>query len=88
MSGKISDIYNPKYTFLTGKFFLGVISIGLGFVSDGILFLALRALSGIAASLTIPSALALLIGIFPEPKHQAIAIASFGAWGAMGIVLV
>jgi len=38
-----------------------------------------------AASLTIPSALALLIGIFPEPKHQAIAIASFGAWGAMGI---
>ncbi|KAG2121415.1 MFS general substrate transporter [Suillus cothurnatus] len=87
MSGKISDIYNPKYTFLTGKFFLGVISIGLGFVSDGILFLALRALSGIAASLTIPSALALLIGIFPEPKHQAIAIASFGAWGAMGIVL-
>ncbi|KAG2342562.1 MFS general substrate transporter [Suillus weaverae] len=87
MSGKISDIYNPKYTFLTGKFILGVISIGLGFVSDGILFLTLRALSGIAASLTIPSALALLVGLFPEPRHQAVAIAAFGAWGAIGIVL-
>lgn len=87
MSGKISDIYNPKYTFLAGKFILGVICIGLGFVSDGILFLALRALSGIAASLTVPSALALLIGLFPEPKHQAIAIAALGAWGAIGIVL-
>lgn len=87
MSGKISDIYNPKYTFITGKFILGVICIGIGFVSDGILFLALRALSGIAASLTIPSALALLIGLFPEPRHQAMAIAAFGAWGAIGIVL-
>lgn len=87
MSGKISDIYNPKYTFITGKFILGVISFGLGFVSDGILFLTLRALSGIAASLTVPSALALLVGLFPEPRHQAVAIAAFGAWGAIGIVL-
>ncbi|KAG1727619.1 major facilitator superfamily domain-containing protein [Suillus lakei] len=87
MSGKISDIYNPKYTFITGKFILGAISIGLGFAPDGILFLALRALSGIAASLTIPSALALLIRFFPEPRHQAVAIAAFGAWGAIGMVL-
>jgi hypothetical protein len=36
-----------EYTFITGKFILGIISIGLGFASDGILFLALRALSGI-----------------------------------------
>lgn len=87
MSGKISDIYNPKYTFIIGKFILAILCIGLGFVSDGILFLALRALSGIAASLTVPSALALLVGLFPEPKHQAAAIAAFGAWGAIGIVL-
>ncbi|KAG1745540.1 MFS general substrate transporter [Suillus paluster] len=87
MSGKISDIYNPKYTFITGKLILGIISIGLGFVSDGILFLALRALSGIAASLTVPSALALVIGLFPEPRHQAVAIAALGAWAAIGLVL-
>ncbi|KAG0708281.1 MFS general substrate transporter [Suillus ampliporus] len=87
MSGKIGDIYNPKYTFITGKFIVGVISIGLGFVSDGILFLVLRALCGIAASLTVPSALALLIGLFPEPRHQAVAIAAFGAWASIGVVL-
>jgi MFS family permease len=38
-----------------------------------------------AASLTVPSALALLVGLFPEPRHQAVAIAAFGAWGAIGI---
>lgn len=71
MSGKISDIHGPW-----------VISIGLGFVSDGMLFLAMRALSGIAASLAVPSA---LVGLFPEPRHQAVAIVAFGTSGAIAI---
>ncbi|KAG2072285.1 MFS general substrate transporter [Suillus decipiens] len=78
MSGKISDIHGPC------KFIVGAISIGLGFVSDGISFLAMRALSGIAASLAVPSA---LVGLFPEPRHQAVAIAAFGTSGAIAIVL-
>jgi hypothetical protein len=37
-----------------------------------------------AAALTIPSALTLLVIIFPGPQEQARAIGVFGACGALG----
>ncbi|KIP05049.1 hypothetical protein PHLGIDRAFT_108699 [Phlebiopsis gigantea 11061_1 CR5-6] len=87
ISGRISDVYNPKYAFVAGVTLLGLISIGGGFVRDKIILIVLRALSGIAASLTIPSALTLLVDVFPEPTEQARAIGVFGGCGAIGNVL-
>jgi MFS family permease len=46
-SGKISDVYNPKYAFVLGSAALGVISLGTGFVNDKIVMIVLRALGGI-----------------------------------------
>lgn len=37
-----------------------------------------------AASLTIPSALTLLVNLFPDPAEQARAIGVFGGCGAIG----
>ncbi|KAJ3528558.1 hypothetical protein NM688_g7983 [Phlebia brevispora] len=87
ISGRISDVYNPKYAFIFGVSVLGCICIGAGFVPDKITLIVLRALSGIAASMTIPSALTLLVNLFPEPKEQARAIGVFGGCGAVGNVL-
>ncbi|KAI0804543.1 major facilitator superfamily domain-containing protein [Irpex lacteus] len=87
ISGRISDVYNPKLSFITGIFMLGVLSIGAGFVNSKIVLIVLRALSGLAASLTIPSALSLLVDVFPEKKEQARAIGIFGGCGAVGNVL-
>jgi len=87
ISGRISDIYNPKYAFVIGAAILGIISLGIGFVNDKISMIVLRAVSGIAASLTIPSALTLLVNLFPEPAEQARALGCFGGCGAMGNVL-
>lgn len=87
ISGRISDVYNPKYAFTFGAVMLGCISIGAGFVGDKITLIVLRALSGIAASLTIPSALTLLVEVFPEPNEQSRAIGVFGGCGAIGNVL-
>ncbi|KAJ3477572.1 hypothetical protein NLI96_g10372 [Meripilus lineatus] len=84
LSGRISDIYNPKYTFICGVSALGILSIGAGFVKSRIPLIVIRALSGIAASLTIPSALNLLVNIFPEPAEQARTIGIFGGSGAVG----
>ena len=47
----------------------------------------LRALGGIGAALTIPSALSLIIQLFPGSKHQARAIALFGSAGAIGNIV-
>ncbi|KAH8105286.1 MFS general substrate transporter [Cristinia sonorae] len=83
-SGKISDVYNPKYAFITGFAVLGIFSLAAGFVKAKIALIVIRALSGIAASLTIPSALTLLVNVFPDPTEQARAIGVFGGCGAIG----
>ncbi|KAI0667389.1 MFS general substrate transporter [Trametes maxima] len=87
ISGRVSDVYNPKFAFIGGLSVLGVLSIGSGFVKSKIPFLILRALTGIASSMTIPSALALLVNVFPEPSEQARAIGVFAGTGAVGSVL-
>ncbi|KAG8720151.1 hypothetical protein FRC09_010038 [Ceratobasidium sp. 395] len=87
ISGRVSDIYSPKPAFIVGTAFFGAISLGGGFVNDRIVLIVLRALQGIGASLTIPSALSLLVQLFPEPAEQARAIGMFGATAAIGNVL-
>ncbi|KAH9927592.1 major facilitator superfamily domain-containing protein [Fomitopsis serialis] len=87
ISGRISDVYNPKIAFTGGVAALGVISVGAGFAKDKIVIIVLRALSGIAAAMTIPSALALLVNVFVEPNEQARALGLFGGCGAVANVL-
>ncbi|KAG1841900.1 major facilitator superfamily domain-containing protein [Suillus subalutaceus] len=87
ISGRISDVYNPKSAFIGGVSGLGVISLCTGFVNDTIPVIILRALSGIASSMTIPSALTLLVDVFPEPLEQARAIGLFGGCGGVANVL-
>ncbi|KAG1894058.1 major facilitator superfamily domain-containing protein [Suillus fuscotomentosus] len=53
VSGRISDVYNPKTGFVGGVFGLGVISLCAGFVDDTIPLIILRALTGIALGLMI-----------------------------------
>ncbi|KZV88947.1 MFS general substrate transporter [Exidia glandulosa HHB12029] len=86
-AGRVSDVYNPKYTFIIGAVVLGVFSIIGGFMTNKIALLVMRAFSGIAAALTIPSSLTLLVRLFPGEREQARAIGVFGGSGALGNVL-
>ncbi|KAG2132735.1 major facilitator superfamily domain-containing protein [Suillus bovinus] len=87
ISGRISDVYNPKIAFIGGVSGLCVISLCAGFVNDIIPFIVLRALNGIVSSMTVPSALRLLIKVFPEPLEQARAIGIFGGCNGVANVL-
>ncbi|KAG1796381.1 major facilitator superfamily domain-containing protein [Suillus plorans] len=87
ISGRISDVYNPKTAFVGGVAGLAVISLCAGFVNDTIPLIVLRALTGIASAMTIPSALTLLVNVFPEPLEQARAIGLFGGCGCAASVL-
>ncbi|KAG8734428.1 hypothetical protein FRC12_018535, partial [Ceratobasidium sp. 428] len=87
ISGRVSDVYSPKPVFIVGTIFFGTISLGAGFVNGRIVLIVLRALQGIGASLTIPSALGMLVQIFPEPTEQARAISMFAASAAIGNIL-
>ncbi|OBZ72813.1 putative MFS-type transporter EfpA [Grifola frondosa] len=79
--------FSTELAFIFGVAVLGFISVGAGFVNDKVTLIVLRALSGIAASMTIPSALTLLVNVFSEPTEQARAIGVFGGCGAIGNVL-
>ncbi|KAI0073356.1 MFS general substrate transporter [Panus rudis PR-1116 ss-1] len=87
VSGRVSDIYSPKYTFITGIATLGILSLVSGFARQKIALIILRALTGVAASFTIPSALALIVALFGQKKEQTHALATFAASGAIGNVL-
>ncbi|TFK61364.1 MFS general substrate transporter [Pluteus cervinus] len=87
VSGRMADIYNPKYIFLAGAGPLGAFALGAGFVRNKVAIIILRALSGCAASLTIPSSLRLLVHMFPDPADQARAVSFFALSGAIGNVL-
>ncbi|KAH7094091.1 MFS general substrate transporter [Auriculariales sp. MPI-PUGE-AT-0066] len=86
-SGRISDLYNPKYCFVVGSLTFGVFSLGSGFCNNKIGLFVLRALGGVSAAMTIPSSVTLLVRMFHEPKQRAGAIAVFGGFGALGTVL-
>ncbi|KLO16515.1 MFS general substrate transporter [Schizopora paradoxa] len=87
ISGRISDVYNAKWAFIVGLVGLGLLALGLGLVKNKIGFFVIRALGGIFSSLTIPSALNLIVKLFPDPTEQAKAIAVFGATGAVANAL-
>ncbi|KAF4609874.1 hypothetical protein D9613_010411 [Agrocybe pediades] len=87
ISGRVSDLYNPKWVFLLGATAMAVFALISGFIRSEIPLIVLRALMGAGGALTIPSAQHLIVHIFPEPEEQAKALAIFGGMGGIGIVI-
>ncbi|KAI0042428.1 MFS general substrate transporter [Auriscalpium vulgare] len=96
ISGRVADIYSAnayqrqysyQWAFVVGSAIVGLFSLGCGFVHGKVALFILRALAGIGAALTVPSALSLIVEWFPEPDEQNRAIALFGGGAALGNVL-
>ncbi|KAF8520827.1 major facilitator superfamily domain-containing protein [Gautieria morchelliformis] len=85
-AGRLSDIYYPKLVFSLGYFAVGVFSILCAVSVHPIMLLVFRAMQGIGAAMTFPSALAMIMQHFPDSKEQGSALAIFGAFGAVGNV--
>ena len=83
-SGRISDFYSPKPAFVSGAMILALTHLGGGFVRQKIALLVLRALAGIGGALTIPSAMSMIVALFPDQRSQGRAIAIFSGFGAAG----
>ncbi|EIW68921.1 hypothetical protein TREMEDRAFT_31144 [Tremella mesenterica DSM 1558] len=88
--GRVADLFTAKTTFVYGFYVLGVLNLIISFLPNKYAYFILRALSGLAASATIPSAYRLIVAIF-EPKEVGGAIAIFTLTGAFanasGLVL-
>jgi EmrB/QacA subfamily drug resistance transporter len=89
--GKLGDLIGRRTTFLVGLVgFAGVSAVG-GASTNFTTLVAARACQGAFAAILVPSALALLITSFTEPKDRARAFGIFGAiataGGAIGLIL-
>ena len=83
-AGRLSDIYNPKPVFCIGFFATGVFSVLCAVSVQPIMLLVFRALCGLFAAMTVPSAISILVQTFRDPKEQSDILGIFGAFGAIG----
>ncbi|TCD67428.1 hypothetical protein EIP91_012400 [Steccherinum ochraceum] len=86
-AGRLSDIYHPKPVFIIGYLCVGIFSILCGVSVQPIMLLVFRAVSGIGAAMTVPSAIAMIVINIPEPREQAKALAFYGAAGGIGNIV-
>ncbi|KAH9936571.1 MFS general substrate transporter [Fomitopsis serialis] len=85
-SGRLSDLYSPKYVFLAGAFIISFTSLGCAFVRAQVPLFLLRAFMGVGAALNIPSAMQIIVRMFPTPHVQSKAVAAFAGSAALGNV--
>ncbi|THU85952.1 MFS general substrate transporter [Dendrothele bispora CBS 962.96] len=86
-SGRLSDVYNANYVFISGASIMGLSALGGGFVRSQVPLIVIRALMGIGAALTVPSALQLVVTMYPDPSQQGKAITIFVGTSALGNVI-
>lgn len=86
-AGRLTDIYNPKLVFCAGFLTVGIFSVLCAVSVAPVMLLVFRAIQGLGAALTLPSAIAMIVMSIPDPNEQGRALAIFGAFGALGNVV-
>lgn len=87
LAGRLTDIYHAKPIFCAGYLMVGILSILCAVSVNPIMLLVFRAIQGIGAAMTFPSALAMIVQYFPGKAEQSRALAIFGGFGAIGNVI-
>ncbi|GAA5878624.1 hypothetical protein JCM1840_003531 [Sporobolomyces johnsonii] len=86
LAGVCSDRYGKRATFVTGMLWLAGWSLGVSFAQSEITLIVFRALQGLGAAATVPSAIGALSSYFVgRDSHRA--MSCFGAAGAIGFVV-
>ncbi|NLU66287.1 MFS transporter [Streptomyces sp. HNM0574] len=78
--GSLGDRIGRKRLLLAGSVAFGVVSALTAYAHSAELMILWRALLGVAGATLMPSTLALIRNIFPDPRERSIAV---GIWGAM-----
>ncbi|WP_116952082.1 MFS transporter [Jiangella endophytica] len=85
--GSIGDRHGRLRLLLAGAAVFGAGSVGAAFAPTAELLIACRVLMGVAGATLLPSALAVLSELFPDPRRRARAIGVFAAAFAAGFAL-
>jgi MFS family permease len=82
-SGVLADRYGRRMIFSIGMFWLSVWTLANGFATSFIQIAIFRALQGIGAAMTVPSAIGIISSYFVA-SERVVALTFFGASGAIG----
>ncbi|WP_369207877.1 MFS transporter [Streptomyces sp. PU-14G] len=78
--GSLGDRIGRKKLLLTGSVAFGALSVLTAYAHSAEAMILWRALMGVAGATLMPSTLALIRNIFPDPRERSLAV---GIWGAM-----
>ncbi|RDH30306.1 MFS general substrate transporter [Aspergillus welwitschiae] len=84
ISGAISDAVGSKATLIAGCFLQSSFSMACGLARSGIQLIIFRIMSGVAASLCMPSAMSIIAEHFPSGKLRNLAFALMGSGQPIG----
>ncbi|KAG0207791.1 hypothetical protein BGX28_001037 [Mortierella sp. GBA30] len=87
LAGRVGDMYGHRKVFLAGQIWFGLWSIVISFSTTPVLFCIFRALQGIGASMSVPTAIGLIATTFPAGPKRTGALSVFGGFGAAGAVV-
>ncbi|KAI0078409.1 MFS general substrate transporter [Panus rudis PR-1116 ss-1] len=86
-AGRFSAMFGHKLLFLIGLVDLGICALINGFAVNGPMLYVFRAIQGIGAAMTVPTAMSMIVFIFPARSQQDRALGIFAGMGALGNVL-
>ena len=81
LGGRMGDLLGRRRMFMLGVALFAVSSLVCGFASSEATLIAARAVQGVSAAVMAPTALALLMTVFPEGPERNKAL---GIWGGIG----
>ncbi|OJD21149.1 hypothetical protein ACJ73_07513 [Blastomyces percursus] len=84
LSGSIGDLIGSRTVYLTGSLLLAAFTLGCGLARTGIQLIMFRAISGIAISMCLPTAVSIITTSFPTGRGRNIAFGCLGAAQPVG----
>jgi len=87
LSGSVADVVGSRPMYLAGCVLLTLFTLGCGLAKTGIQLIVFRALSGIAISFCLPSAVSIITGSFSTGQRRNVAFSCLGAAQPVGFSL-
>ncbi|KAF9564012.1 hypothetical protein EC968_004657 [Mortierella alpina] len=87
IGGRLGDLFGHRRIYILGVTWFSIWAVVNGFAKDPVVMSVGRALQGMGAGFTVPSALAILTTTYPEGPERTRALAVFGGTAAGGTVI-
>ncbi|KAF9337388.1 hypothetical protein BG006_005015 [Podila minutissima] len=86
VSGRLGDLFGHRRMFMFGLFWFTLWALVVSFSTSSIMFILARALQGMGAAATVPTAMALIAINYPPGPERTKAFSVFAAFGGLGAV--